>query len=388
MLGVMSAYAAWKSLEWGLAKDLTPYTWIGFEEELVQRKEERKDGGAEGETHGKHYWHRMRDAKHLYALRSQAAANDGPIAILSSTFHLLTAMRGVGWAFGPSPRSRSRPLPRAPLPFLLRLLFELLWSHVVLVLACITLTSSSPTRTAFISSHLPSLSPSSTSLLSETLAGLSLGITAYAGLTAGYWTAVLPAFLLTTLARLLPSGIRPPPFDSRQYPPLFMAPWCPTSVSHFWRSSWHAFFTRPFRFLAFDPVDRILRAVGGKELGRVGGTIAVFAMSAWLHEQGEPKAFSTCSRSSLILSHSFAAIWSATIHLPPFDPPLSFVNRWGASIYFVLQGVAVVLEGAFAKLTGRRVSGPLGFLWALPWMGGLGALVYQSWCVPPFLPFE
>ena len=276
VLGVMNAYGVWKSLEWGLAKDLTPYTWIGFEEELVQGK----DGGTKGETHGKHHWHRMRDVKHLQALRSQAAANDSPIEILSSTLHILTAMRGVGWAFGPSPRVRSPPLPRAPLSFLLRLLFELLWSHIVLVVACIALTSSSTSRIALISSCFPSLSPFSTSLVSETLAGLSLGISAYAGLTAGYWTAVLPAFLLTTLSRLFPSGIRPPPFDSRQYPPLFMAPWMPTSVSHFWGSSWHAFFTRPFRFLAFDPVDKVLRAVGGKELGRAGGTLAVFALSA------------------------------------------------------------------------------------------------------------
>jgi hypothetical protein len=55
------------------------------------------------------------------------------------------------------------------------------------------------------------------------------------------------------------------------------------------------------------------------------------------------------------------------------------MTRWGASFYFLAQGFAIVLEGAFSHLTGRRVGGPLGTVWSVGWMAGLGIFTYRSW---------
>lgn len=42
----------------------------------------------------------------------------------------------------------------------------------------------------------------------------------------------------------------------------------------------------PFAYLGFGPFNAIGKALGGKMGGRALGVLAVFAMSAWLHEHG------------------------------------------------------------------------------------------------------
>mgnify|MGYP001588713784 CR=1 FL=1 len=75
------------------------------------------------------------------------------------------------------------------------------------------------------------------------------------------------------------------------------------------------------------------------------------------------------------------ALYSSTTHLPQFDPPLSFVVRWGGTLYFLANGFAILLEQAFTKITRRQVGGPFGTLWTSFWVVGLGYLVWRSWCV-------
>ncbi|ORY89423.1 hypothetical protein BCR35DRAFT_300604 [Leucosporidium creatinivorum] len=343
VLGVMNAYGVWKALEWGTAADLTPYTWVGFVE--------TEEGKAVGPKESK---------EDLEAIRRNQAEKDGPLDIISWTILLLGSMRGNGWAFGPPPRSLAPHPPRQLLAFLRSTLFEITWSHLSLVSCAVVLLARQPSRMVFFSTLFPSLPDSTLRILSEAVATMALGTGAFAGLTLGMQIAILVVFVPTELLRLLPlpTALKPNPFDARQYPPLFLRPWAPENVSHFWSQQWHSFFSLPFAYLGFGPFSKVGEAVGGKAGGRALGVLAVFAMSAWLHEH---------------------AIWSATHTLPPPSIPLDFPTRWGGSIYFMAQGVAIILEGAWRAITGKKVQGPLAFIWSVCCMAGLGYYTYLAW---------
>lgn len=82
---------------------------------------------------------------------------------------------------------------------------------------------------------------------------------------------------------------------------------------------------------------------------------------------------------SMLTAPSLTAIWSATHTLPRPSIPLDFPTRWGGSIYFMAQGVAIILEGAWRAITGRKVQGPLAFVWSVCCMAGLGYYTYLAW---------
>lgn len=142
---------------------------------------------------------------------------------------------------------------------------------------------------AFYSTLFPSAKEGTLRYLSEATATLGLGLGAFAGLTLGSELAALTVFVPTQILRRLPlpEAVKPPPFDSRQYPPLFLRPWSPESVSHFWSQQWHSYFSLCFAYLGFQPFSALGERLGGKQGGRILGVLAVFAMSSWLHEHGQ-----------------------------------------------------------------------------------------------------
>ncbi|GAA5975930.1 hypothetical protein JCM11641_002841 [Rhodosporidiobolus odoratus] len=386
VLGIMGGYGVWKGLEWGLATDLTPYAWVGFEED------EKKDGGigskngsarngtasdgrgdgGKAEANGRppspeekkqeRRIQKKREHSHLLTLRAKQARTEGPIHIFRSTFHLLLAMRGQGYAFcGTSTES----FPTSPRPFFRRLCLEIAWSHPLLV-ACAAMLLEPPTsRDALVLSVLPaSISSDRTACyIGEALTGLSMGVAVFSALTLGFSMATLLMFVPNVILRkILPQGLRPPPFEPREYPPLFNFAKIPSSVAVFWSKQWHSFFSRPFRFLAFDPAGRLFTPLFGKLAARTLGVVAVFALSSWIHEYGLSTA-------------------TSTLHFSPNPMPsdLPFHTRWGGSIYFMSQGLAIILEGAFAAITTKRVGGPLGMLWTAIFAVGAGGFLYKGW---------
>lgn len=137
-------------------------------------------------------------------------------------------------------------LPNRASSFVPRILFEILRSHVTLVVAGYVLLLRSHGRMHLIESalsrFLPSLSPSKSTLYiaGEALGTAGTGIGAFAGLTLGFSIASLLSFTILNGSRvLLPASISPKPFDARHYPPLFQAPWRIESVAKFWAQSWH-----------------------------------------------------------------------------------------------------------------------------------------------------
>ncbi|GAA6034147.1 hypothetical protein JCM8097_000719 [Rhodosporidiobolus ruineniae] len=393
VLGIMGGYGIWKAVEWGLASDLTPYAWVGCKDEADEEEKRRKDRGDEGNGPGadgnggasgsssasssgtstpttKEEKKALRARKaaekhaHLVALRADQGRTESPLQVLLSSFHLLIAMRGQGYAFcGTS----TRPFPHhTDWAFFRRLALEIAWSHPLLTLCAATLLEPPSSRDELFGRFLPSsvlaLHRHAAHAVGEVLTGISMGVAVFAALTLGYSVATMLVFLGNVfLRRVLPEPLRPKKFDAREYPPLFNFAERPQSVAVFWSKQWHSFFSRPFRFLAFDPIHRVMAPVFGKLVSRTLGVLAVFAFSSWLHEFGLSTA-------------------TSTLHLSRHPiPPLPFALRWGGSIYFMSQGLAIILEGAFTAVTGRRVKGWAGTAWTSVFVVAVGGVLYKSW---------
>ncbi|GAA5898045.1 hypothetical protein JCM6882_003314 [Rhodosporidiobolus microsporus] len=382
VFGIMGGYGVWKALEWGLASDLTPYTWVGFEE----NEEEGQTGGGNGPTNGhaangaanghdstpakpskaEVVRRKKREHAHLLALRAHQAASSTPLSILRDTLHLLLAMRGQGYSFC---QTSTEPFPLPPRAFFRRLSLEIAWSHPLLVFCAALLLEPPTIRDALVYSFLPVpeawRTPTVAHNVGEGVTGLAMGIAVFAALTLGYSVATMLVFLPTVVVRALPipAGVKPPPFDPREYPPLFNFARRPQSVAVFWSKQWHSFFARPFRFLAFDPAHKLITPLFGKLVSRSVGVLAVFALSSWIHEYG-------------------LSTGTSTLHLSPSPPDPSSLPlpiRWGGSLYFMLQGVAIILEGAFTALTGRKTGGWGGTVWNAVVSVGVGGVLYKSW---------
>lgn len=349
IFGVMLFYFSWKGIEFGLARNLVPYTWVGFDLDHHPKKRERKEGAGKAQTR----------YERALLLRKDVARDATPTRVILHTMHLLTSMRGIGYAFG-SPPSPSSVVPSRPsqLSFLLSLLLQLTTAHVVLVLCALILSTPPYELHALLSDHAPFLPPS---VVARLLVGIALGTSAYTGLTVFYFSSILPLYLLTNFIISLPflhHSYKPLEFDGREYTSIIIQPWSAESVGEFWREKWHSFFTRSFKKLGYEPMQWFVKEKlgGGANWQRVAGTMGVFLMSAALHE---------------------FAIYFATASFPPQEMP--FVTRWGASIYFLSQGVAIILEGAFKTITNRTVGGVWGRLWGLVVLGLMGAFVVDCW---------
>ncbi|KAM0749942.1 hypothetical protein T439DRAFT_357455 [Meredithblackwellia eburnea MCA 4105] len=359
VLGIAASYAIFKTLEFGLVTDLLPYTWVGLDsDQEAQVKQPAKDG-KEPQLKLVPLRH---DRARLEARRRKAAESDSPIAITINTLHLLFSMRGLGYAFGPSVKSLKRTAyPSEPVAFFLRNLRELVWSHVCFASCLAVITTPPSLRQKFIQSLIPNLAPQLVEAFPEFTNVFALGLGAYSGLSLGYTFFTMSIQVIS----VLPIPFMPS-FDPRQYHRLFYQVWNLESVAKFWTVHWHNYFARSFKFLGLDPTVALVEYLGGGSvLARVLGVLVVFGMSGWLHEQ-------------YLLSNP-TAIYSATSHLPEFNPPLSFITRWGGTGFFLLQGVAILLEQTFTAATGRKVRGPLGALWTLAWLGGAGYFVWNSW---------
>lgn len=248
VFGIMGAYGIMKSVEWGFATDLLPYTWVGFDGQSPAEEEKaaREKGNASGAENGSYEEktekrRRTREAQREYLadLRRRQAAEDGPIDIIRSTVHLMLAMRGQGYDFG---ATTTQPFALEQGPFLRRLLLEIAWSHPLLVLCAAILLEPPTSRDAFVYAILPSLDAKHAHTLGGCVTGLAMGTAVFAALTLGYSCCTLATFVLTAIVRLLPlpEALTLPRFDPREYPPLFNLSSPPDSVAKFWSVQWHA----------------------------------------------------------------------------------------------------------------------------------------------------
>ncbi|KAL4073182.1 hypothetical protein V8B97DRAFT_1869353, partial [Scleroderma yunnanense] len=137
------------------------------------------------------------------------------------------------------------------------------------------------------------------------------------------------AFIFTLLFQQKPS----------QWPPISDQPWFATSLAMFWSRSWQQAFREWFMAIGSRPLEPYLGPYS---------PIGAFVLSGIFHEVG-----------------------------------VRAMGRGGDALYivgyFTMQGVGVVLERLYKRLTGKRVGGVLGFLWMWSWQIVWGNFVVDAW---------
>lgn len=246
---------------------------------------------------------------------------------------LMNDQRGIGWSFGRHtylPPNSHASASRGR--FILSLL-PTLAKDVFFLFACplgMALLSP-PTFASPLGGSIfhAALSPLPRLLVASGVTAL-LGLSTWHGIDLAYTLCVLLVFVL-------PPSNGLPPADPALWPPLARSPWRATSVAQFWSECWHQLMRRIYVVWGGKP--------GGRIAGRAGAIMGAFVVSEVEHALG---------------------IWQ-------LSGKLDFQG------FFVLMGVGIILEEAFTKLTGVKVGGWTGRVWALSWVVGWGTLLANAW---------
>lgn len=249
---------------------------------------------------------------------------------LRNGFDLLNNPRGIGWTWG-----RSTPLPHNPSAgasngaFTLTLLITLAKDIAVLVGAPLVMALISPST--FASPDGGTIFTPSLPLVPRALRACALtalfGVTAFHGIEEAYTASALLTFLLPILPFRTPAA----------WPPLAERPWRAYSLAHFWSACWHQWIRRPLLVLGAAP--------GGLVAGRAGAVLGAFAVSEALHDLG---------------------MWGLGGDVP-------FTG------FFLMMGVGMLLEEAWARTMGVKVGGWAGRVWTMAWVVGWGTLLVDAW---------
>ncbi|BGP19525.1 hypothetical protein JCM10213v2_007620 [Rhodosporidiobolus nylandii] len=325
------------------------------------------------------------------ALKTSQRAH--PLRLIADSTHLLTSMRGVGYAWGPPLRSLPDSAP-SHAEFAKRAFVSFLKAHVVATL-CLALEvyHRDALLTPALSSLLPSLFPSASSAFetADLLARLSIGICMFMQMLVGF-EGINMLFLVLSYTTNAALDAMPKSwgwtwravFDTREYPPLFDEPFGKMGeggVSSFWGKRWHALFRSSFTALGFAPSIRLARRLRlPSTVGKLLGAFVVFGLSGWMHWQALYSARLTLSPSPSALAYaSDLSISHSSLYPAPWST-LSFTERHGTSIFFLLQPIAVALEAFWTAFTRRKIGGWTGRVWTMLWIVVLGqAMVGRSW---------
>ncbi|TCD66911.1 hypothetical protein EIP91_000750 [Steccherinum ochraceum] len=140
-----------------------------------------------------------------------------------------------------------------------------------------------------------------------------------------------------SLATLIGVGLFGQPPSA--WPPVYGNPWKADSVHNFWAKQWHQILRRVFMVLGGIP--------GQWVAGRVGAVMGTFIASGLFHECG-----------------------------------FYLVNRGmdhRVTVFFALQGIAILAEKIYFQWSGRRVGGWIGRLWTYMWILVIGQICTDAW---------
>ena len=239
-------------------------------------------------------------------------------------------LRGIGWSWADRLRvPTERRNLNSTSSFLTSTALSFILHHVLFDLAHYGVQSFGPKTigsAAGGSIFDPSLRPTLRYARSSTIV-LIQGFSVYASLQSFYD--------LVTLISVIFLGHSP-----SQWPPMLDKPWLSTSLNEFWNVRWHQTFRDGFINLGGKPF--------GLLLGRNGGIMGAFLASG--------------------LFHNFMS-WGLG---QGTDAPYLV----GC---FLMMGVGMLLERSWKQVTGHRVGGILGWVWAFFWMIACGHLLVDSW---------
>jgi len=249
--------------------------------------------------------------------------------VLWDTLELLSNMRGFGWDWGQGwqfpPETRPISSKAAFLgPTLLSAIVHFLIFDVLLNTAqsFSPSTFGSPTGGTIFDPSLSTFPRYAQSTFISLLFGIIL-----------YTTVQLPYDVFTIIGVLI---FRQHP---TRWPPIFGSPWRSTSLAMLWSKRWHQMLRSIFIDIGAKPFSYFV--------GRAGGVMGAFFLSAILHDWG---------------------LWSTG----------RGTEFWSVGGFFLIMGVGCVMEGVFTRLTGLKVRGRIGWLWTMGWMVGWGNILVDA----------
>ncbi|TBU66006.1 hypothetical protein BD310DRAFT_943492 [Dichomitus squalens] len=235
------------------------------------------------------------------------------------------AMRGVGWDFGQSLYIPSGERPSERDAFIRATLWRfarnMLYIDIWETIEKLTPGVSSTGGTIFLS-QLPFFQRYACS----TFLHLGHGLFIAAGVSCVYD--------IFSLIGALFCGSKPD-----DWPPIAGDVWAAQSLHEFWSKGWHQ--SLRYIFLTYGGFP------GQWLAGNVGMVFGTFLASALFHEIGIATTGVAMDRRVFV--------------------------------FFLLQAVGITMERGFGMLTGRRVSGILGFAWAVLFVLGFGQMCTDSW---------
>ncbi|PFH52915.1 hypothetical protein AMATHDRAFT_55783 [Amanita thiersii Skay4041] len=250
-----------------------------------------------------------------------------PSRLASDAFELCCNLRGHGWSWsnGLYLPPETRPLSR------IGFLRSTTWSLVLGLLAfdILHFSAQSFEPISFMSASGGSIYDASLPLIPRYLR--SSFICFICGLV--IYNAIQLSYHFATLVGILIFQQQP-----SQWPPLFEDPWLATSLTGFWARYWHQLFRDSFIYLGFKPMSYIA--------GRPAGTLGAFFVSSILHVLG---------------------LWG-------MGKGTEFSS---ISTFFMMNGVGIIVEHAWKRLTGRKVGGFFGWIWLVVWTVGWSNFLFD-----------
>ncbi|TIB12183.1 hypothetical protein E3P92_02704 [Wallemia ichthyophaga] len=228
---------------------------------------------------------------------------------------MLTNLRGIGMSWGIA----HEKLPAVYENFASSLLLDIVKHHVISLSAMAALSRFGQHN------HGKTLCE---------LVGCDVAITvAMFGLA---WSAITLAYNIYSLCVYTLAKLCDLPFDNYRWPPLFGNPLAADSIRTFWNDKWQCSFRRHFIMCGYKPVFHSLNSlcIPG-DIPHYCGIIGAFTVSGLLHEY-----CIRCTSGKMLMYGSY----------PTFK-------------FFIISGLAIVVENLVKECTGRRVGGIYGRLW-------------------------
>ena len=245
-------------------------------------------------------------------------------AVILDSIELLVNQRGYSWSWSQNPFPRENTPPPSNLLLLVKTLLKL------------TLLDGSQ---YIIQRASPAVNnPKGGSIFDPNLTPVHrFALAAFCGLWGGIWAYALVESLYHIPASIGRILLRQP---ASMWPRLFHWPWMSTSLHELWSYRWHQLYRHIFIVFGARP--------GGALFGKPGAYMGAFVISAMVHHIG---------------------IWG-------IGNGSEFSTSGG---FFLLMGAGAVSEVAFAKATGSRVRGWIGWLWTMLWMILCGTFMMDGW---------
>lgn len=259
-------------------------------------------------------------------------------SIIMDALDLTVNFRGIGWNW-----SRGAYVPRETRPTnRVAFTFHVLLSTLAHILLCGILHRAILTFTATAGS-----SPNASTIFDESLPFflryLRSSIISIIGAFSIYAILQMEYDALTFLGVFLFRQ------DPAQWPPAFNSPAHSTSLNEFWTRRWHQFYRDTFLLGAY-PFTVIF--------GRVGKVLGAFMSSALFHHL------------------TLAALDDRS-------------ECWRMLVGFGMMAPGVLAEHAFYKVTGRKVGGPVGWVWTMAWLILWGHMIVEGFVrVGMFVPLD